>query len=63
MRDIKEEREKMIELLQEVSDTLYYMNNPSVSNQGQCLDGYSALANFTSIAHKIQEFLDTVDEK
>jgi len=46
-----------IRLLKAVYDVKIYQDKPSVSNQGQCLDGYSALANFNGLADKIEKFL------
>lgn len=46
-----------LELLKEVVDIRAYQHKPSIANQGQCLDGYSALANYNGLADKIEIFL------
>jgi hypothetical protein len=46
-------------LLEDVARILEYQSKESVANQGQCLDGYSALANYNSVAEKIKTFLAT----
>ena len=47
-----------IDLLKKVCQVKEYQNKPSIANQGQCLDGYSALANYNGLADKIKVFLD-----
>jgi len=48
---------QLIGFLRSIVLVLEYQNKPSFSNQGQCLDGYSALANYNGIAKKIKQFL------
>lgn len=50
-----------IGLLKAVYDVKIYQKKPSVASQGQCLDGFSALANFNGLADKIEKFLDDND--
>lgn len=54
MSDYKEE------LLISVVDILkaHEGRNELISNQSQAMDGYSALANFISIAKEIEKYLD-----
>jgi hypothetical protein len=44
--------------LKQIVEVLEYQSKPSVVNQGQCLDGYSALANYNAIAADIKDFLN-----
>lgn len=37
-------------------------SKPSITNQGQALDGYSALANYNGVAEKINKFLKEYEE-
>ena len=45
-------------LLKEVWLIKEYQSKPAISNQGQCLDGFSALANYDSMAEKIKKYLE-----
>ena len=45
-------------LLKSVYQIKEYQNKLGIANQGQCLDGYSALANYNDIADEIKQFLD-----
>ena len=56
-----EQISKAVELLKSVYQVREYQDKPSIANQGQCLDGYSALANFNGIADKIKIFLEDND--
>lgn len=47
-----------IDLLKSVVLVLEYQSQPSIANQGQSLDGFSALANYNSLAEKIKGFLN-----
>ena len=51
---------KELEYLKAIVQVLAGQYHPAVSNQGQCLDGYSALANYNDIAEKISKFLKEV---
>lgn len=44
-------------LLEELVRVLEYQSKPSIANQGQCLDGYSALANYNEIARRAKQYL------
>lgn len=57
MADMVELRRQALRLLKDVSNIRDYQDRPSIANQGQCLDGYSALANYNDIAEKIAKFL------
>lgn len=50
--------EKAIELLKAVCLIKKYQDVSSMANQGQCLDGYSALANYNGIVTAIEKFLE-----
>lgn len=45
------------ELLKKVVDIRNYQEKPSIANQGQNLDGYSALASYNELADKIKDYL------
>ncbi len=47
-----------IGFLRDICKIKEYQNKPSVTNQGQCLDGYSALVNYNDIADKIKKYLE-----
>lgn len=51
---------RSIEFLRLVVDVLEGQDKPSIANQGQCLDGFSALSNFNSVAEKIRIFLSHI---
>ena len=44
-------------LLQQIVDILHYQEKPSVANQGQALDGFSALANYNGVAKEVEQYL------
>ena len=52
---------KETELLERIAKVREYQNKPSIANQGQCLDGYSALANYNQIADEIIEFFKEIN--
>ena len=51
---------ELLRLMQELADVhdAYHNHTELVSNQGQALDGYSALANYDDIARRIKEELE-----
>ena len=51
-------REYLIRELIRILDA-YEGSSPQFSNQGQALDGYSALANFIALAEAARQFGDT----
>ena len=51
-------QEKVLKLLKEVAWVKMAQEKPTFSNQGQCMDGFSALANFNAVARKILYFLE-----
>lgn len=57
MNDESEVRQA-ISFLKSVALVLDYQSKPSLANQGQCLDGFAALANYNALAVKIKRFLD-----
>ena len=60
-REIVSKKDVTFNLLRQVCDILECQNKPSIANQGQVLDGYSALANYNSVAKKIAKFLKEYD--
>jgi hypothetical protein len=53
------EVKRAVQLLREVVaiQDAQDIHNPSFANQGQAMDGYSALYNYNSVANKIRQFL------
>ena len=57
---LEKQLDEAIILLSQFSDILRYQTQPSVANQGQTLDGYSALESYNRMAEKAQKFLAEV---
>jgi hypothetical protein len=55
--EITEVNHQAIELLNAICRIREYQDKPSLANQGQCLDGYSALASYNDIADKARQLL------
>ena len=55
------DKDKAIELLKKVAWVKLAQKTPTFANQGQCLDGFSALANFNAVAREILYFLEEND--
>ena len=48
--------EDAIHLLQQLIKIREYQDKPSIANQGQCLDGISALAHYNYLAADVEKF-------
>ncbi len=46
-------------LLRSVTFVKHRQDKPSLANQGQCLDGFSALHNYNHIAERIDAYFST----
>ncbi len=49
---------KALDFLHEIVNVLEYQEKPSICNQGQCLDGFSALANYNELAREIRDYIN-----
>ena len=61
-REIISKKDVAFVYLRQICEILEYQNKPSIANQGQCLDGISALHNYNQLAAKIKKFLEENEE-